>query len=529
MGSRLGHDFSDVRVHTDREAVQSAKAVNAHAFTVGRDVVFDAGEYSPRTPTGSALLAHELTHVMQQSHGSPGGTVLRIAPSSDAAEHQAEAVSRLVDSNVRTQTDGAVSFANGPTLQRQGKPGTATIEERPGQTRSLQPGVTEGTVERREIGDKGALIGRAVTSTIRFDENACKVTVPVKVAYREAAGTDLTTYVATGEKATPYPSTQGREIFRKYIAETNDKLNGWFGVRLENCAGAKCADKLIPIEVEVREDDRNPDYTVSAVNARGRSYVQQKQTPSDVGHVVLVSRSFSDEPYTMAHEGAHMTLAAPDEYAEQGTPPERVFDDDLSLLSRANEFQDWSELHERHFAFVPALLKSFVKSPGGEPCDATLETSRKPSHLDLQVTAAYGFSSGLGGRGIYAGAGLNLGYSFRSRHNRLSLGPHAAYVLGDFNHKSSYLLGLRVGAERRLKPGSVGVELGGYLEVGGASYGKYAGPRETNPYAEAGATFALRGRSLSAFVEAAAGTTVNPYDPQNQKWFRLGVGAGWEF
>ena len=64
---RFGRDFSQVRVHTDTRTAESAWAVNARAFTVGRDVVFRAGKYVPGKSEGRRLMAHELTHVMQQS------------------------------------------------------------------------------------------------------------------------------------------------------------------------------------------------------------------------------------------------------------------------------------------------------------------------------------------------------------------------------------------------------------------------------------------------------------------------------
>jgi len=59
-------DFANVRIHADREAAVSAKAVNAAAYTVGDDIVFDTGKYAPGTVPGRLLLAHELTHVIQQ-------------------------------------------------------------------------------------------------------------------------------------------------------------------------------------------------------------------------------------------------------------------------------------------------------------------------------------------------------------------------------------------------------------------------------------------------------------------------------
>ena len=64
---RFGYDFSQVRVHTDRHAHASAGAVGARAFTVGKNIVFGAGKYAPTAEAGRRLLAHELTHVVQQS------------------------------------------------------------------------------------------------------------------------------------------------------------------------------------------------------------------------------------------------------------------------------------------------------------------------------------------------------------------------------------------------------------------------------------------------------------------------------
>lgn len=69
---RFGHDLGGVRVHAGAQAAQAARSINAQAFTVGRDVAFAAGQYSPETGAGKRLLAHELTHVIQQNGGTPG-------------------------------------------------------------------------------------------------------------------------------------------------------------------------------------------------------------------------------------------------------------------------------------------------------------------------------------------------------------------------------------------------------------------------------------------------------------------------
>jgi Domain of unknown function (DUF4157) len=74
MEPRFGYDFSGVRVHTDEKAAESAKAVNARAYTAGAHVAFDTGRYAPTLTNGQQLIAHELTHVIQQSSGPVAST-----------------------------------------------------------------------------------------------------------------------------------------------------------------------------------------------------------------------------------------------------------------------------------------------------------------------------------------------------------------------------------------------------------------------------------------------------------------------
>ena len=66
MESRFGADFSNVRIHTGQQAIQMSRDLNARAFTVGNDVYFNAGQYNPSSTSGKHLLAHELTHTIQQ-------------------------------------------------------------------------------------------------------------------------------------------------------------------------------------------------------------------------------------------------------------------------------------------------------------------------------------------------------------------------------------------------------------------------------------------------------------------------------
>jgi hypothetical protein len=88
--ARFGYDFSRVRIHSDAKAAESARAVNARAYTVGRDIVLDAERFTPNTPEGQRLIAHELAHVVQQNDARivrrdaiDAGTPAQAAPTAD--------------------------------------------------------------------------------------------------------------------------------------------------------------------------------------------------------------------------------------------------------------------------------------------------------------------------------------------------------------------------------------------------------------------------------------------------------------
>ena len=101
--SRLGQDLSDVRVHNDAQATDSAASLNAKAYTIGKDIVFGAGSYAPETTEGKKLLGHELTHVVQQE--SAGKRLQRYEAGEHAqmGETQAELKALFVPSNYQVQ------------------------------------------------------------------------------------------------------------------------------------------------------------------------------------------------------------------------------------------------------------------------------------------------------------------------------------------------------------------------------------------------------------------------------------------
>jgi hypothetical protein len=96
MESRFGHDFSQVRVHTDAKAAESAQAVNALAYTVGPHIAFSLGRYSPQSAAGRQLLAHELTHVAQQPSVGTSADVQSLGNADDRYEQEARAIAAQI-------------------------------------------------------------------------------------------------------------------------------------------------------------------------------------------------------------------------------------------------------------------------------------------------------------------------------------------------------------------------------------------------------------------------------------------------
>ena len=116
MEPRFGRDFSQVRVHTDARAAESARAVNALAYTVGRDIVFGTGQYVPGTSEGKKLLAHELTHVVQQ-HASTASVQRELSHDMQEDRYEIEA-DRTAASVAHSASIGHKFMRTSPTLQR---------------------------------------------------------------------------------------------------------------------------------------------------------------------------------------------------------------------------------------------------------------------------------------------------------------------------------------------------------------------------------------------------------------------------
>ena len=122
LETRFGRDLKRVRVHTDRAAARSAQAKQARAYAVGRDIVFGADRYEPHSEEGRRLLAHEVTHVIQQNFGA-SSTDRVVENQSVTHEREALDISRVI-------TDGSITIA--PRITRTAQVQLAADKKPPG-------------------------------------------------------------------------------------------------------------------------------------------------------------------------------------------------------------------------------------------------------------------------------------------------------------------------------------------------------------------------------------------------------------
>lgn len=142
MESRFNYDFSKVKLHTDAPATQSAREVNARAYTVQNDVVFGQGQYQPTSESGVRLITHELAHVVQQNNSS--------SSNSASAEAKAEKASENVANNqvVSPEVVGGAL----PGLYADNGEEERTSEEAPTPVLETQPAFSLGWTDMARIG-----------------------------------------------------------------------------------------------------------------------------------------------------------------------------------------------------------------------------------------------------------------------------------------------------------------------------------------------------------------------------------------
>jgi hypothetical protein len=188
MEPRFGYDFSGVQVHTDGKAAESARSVNALAYTIGHDIVFGAGQYTPQSGEGQRLLAHELTHVVQQN-GASSLQTSRIGPTNDRYELEAERTAQQV---AEGKSAALLPSNSVPLVQRQLGPGNSGVPNVGGITKSL----TENAVSRSDC--EAALADFLRQAQQAQGGRSLQVTPAIRTVLQKLANLDDPGYTGSG-------------------------------------------------------------------------------------------------------------------------------------------------------------------------------------------------------------------------------------------------------------------------------------------------------------------------------------------
>jgi Domain of unknown function (DUF4157) len=508
---RFGRDFADVRVHTDGKASASARALRAAAYTVGNNVVFSNGRYAPGTAAGQSLLAHELTHTVQQQGAPPR-------------------VQRLPDRSFPDTSGG------GSTTFRE------TVETAPA---AQADGTITGRVRRREI---AAATDTQAEQTVNdqyvnviFNPNTCRIEVPYRLNFVPQATAGAAWTCQEPPNATAVPNvdpTRLAEIGQQYVDAMNAGLNGWYSLSIDGCQH-NCAGRSIPVVVVASVDSTNPHQTINVVNRGGRADAS-----------TICAGSFN--PGTVVHEGGHQALGMGDEYHEDDAAvlaaapewgrEERVRDSDLSQMSSHHSYGRFAMFNERHFRFAQVFLESVLEGSG---CNSHMAAE---SHVvpDVRIGGLIGGAGTSLGGAMAVGGGVDLGIPLtRARELELTLGAHATYLMTPWEFRDALLLGGRLGLLLQMTP-STGVSVGGELfGEAGASLrwgGRADAPLSATPYVEGGAAFEvgtpiMSGTQLMFRVEGALGrelpdeahaamTDIVGADREALEWVRVGFALG---
>jgi hypothetical protein len=168
FAAKFRRDFSQVRVHTDEQAAESARAVGALAYTVGNNVVFGAGRYSPANSGGRRLLAHELTHVVQQRHESVPSPQYRleIGPSQDRYEREADELADRMASGMEASHDEDLALPTSHATARVQRAAATGTDAGAGSTRTATPLLVEDDAHDLQSGQmrKGEFLDKLQVS-----------------------------------------------------------------------------------------------------------------------------------------------------------------------------------------------------------------------------------------------------------------------------------------------------------------------------------------------------------------------------
>ncbi len=297
---RFRHDFSQVRVHTDVRAAESTRAINALAYTAGHNVVFGLGNYAPETSTGQRLLAHELTHVVQQRGATAGGeATLTIAASVDRFEQDADRAANAVTAGEAgvggTPIPGITKFPSyaKPALVVQRKQCNRADDQivtgpLPTQLPAITCAPTPATLQevRAVPGVPSTIMGvteRAVTTDqLTFTEprsppapgSTCNAQVKhyAEIKFTQSIFTKEGTFDDGTEKTPPGRACPQGQVIAKRMLVTPDGAKKLKQAEAEHCEDGKLAFALSWGKFNQASKDLEGDYCAAGVPATGSEF-----------------------------------------------------------------------------------------------------------------------------------------------------------------------------------------------------------------------------------------------------------------
>jgi hypothetical protein len=204
--ARFNHDFSQVRIHTDARAAESADDLQANAYTVGQDVVFAAGKYNPSTSAGTQLLTHELTHVLQQGNAPAvrPGQSLPMSDPYDSGEREAASLAEMSQQSGTQQLNPATRLST-PVLQRQ----PSSLSDLPqGERNAIQVNAIEVTVPTSEMDQYFPSAANNQRVSTRLSPAAAQVVFATAIPQNLRTGLEsVSGYLANQTNALPLNTT----------------------------------------------------------------------------------------------------------------------------------------------------------------------------------------------------------------------------------------------------------------------------------------------------------------------------------
>lgn len=546
---RFGHDFSRVRVHNDMKAAESASKVNALAYTVGRNIAFGAGQYKPGAKEGNKLLAHELTHVVQQSAtAADNGRLLPPKMLQRAC---------ISDPECEPAAPGAL-------------PGTAVKG-------SATHFVAEVVREEKELAEKEK---RKTPEDIR--KELCEKQPPDPKCTSDGHGRLASAFE---ELFRPYAPTQLK--LAKGVFVDKDIKKG-FGAYVWDCRnfvpkieGVAAGDQCIFIPEHLENNAILYNKGEKTITGRDREEWLTRTLSTfmhEVEHVRFEKEFPKAEPRPGACKfedvsGELTELAAimsefPVRYRSSAKKPWHERRADLNAWFRRQITQP-----RKHGEAIAGILKAIrcrcecvdvdayvkktvefttgswtedekntfhteLRSPNWKldwPIETTLPPRDIPAWM-LTPSFQLGYGS-FGGGGGLVGLGLDVGIPLdRLGKWQLLLGAQGRVIsgLGD-ELRTTYLYGLKVGFLRGPALGTSGLQFGAFGEIGGGRFtSPLGGPKKEEGGAYAGGGLSLRyspgldERGLIPFVglEVGVGARIDTTKPEVQKLFFTGLSFG---